>query len=238
FVLFVRRRASSFPLFTAYIAERAVTTIALYFILNHLPFSAYRYTYWSLGAVDEVLQLFVLYELAVHIFCPTGVWARDVYKTFSGAACASTVGALLLTWLAHPTAPLPIQTFILRSNFFSAALMSQLFVGMVVLSATAGLPWKTHVARVAQGLGAYSLVCVAEDILVIYVDLGRHAHLYTEVSHFRILTYLGCEGFWILTLWQEAPAPRELPERMRTQIYALQRQVEGDLIRIRSWRRN
>ena len=236
-VLFARRRASSFPAFTTYIAENAGTTVVLYFVANHLSFDAYRHIYWSLGIVDEILQLLVVYEIAVHVFCPTGVWARDVRRVFVGVACASTLVALLLTWLAHPTAPRQIQTFMLRSNFFSAALMSELFVGMVVLSATAGLPWRTHVARIAQGLGTYSILCVSRDIIVDYVGLSQHRQLYNELSHFRILTYLACEGFWIAMLWQEAPAPRELPESMRAQIYALQKQLEDDLKRIRTWRR-
>ena len=238
FVLFVRRRASSFPAFTTYIAENTGTTVVLYFVLNHFSFGAYRYSYWSLGLVNEILQLLVFYELAVHVFCPTGVWARDVRRTFLGVVCAAGAVAQLLTWLAHPTARLPIQTFILRINFFSAALMSELFVGMMALSATAGLPWKTHVARIAQGLGAYSIFCVAMDVVVNYVGLSQHAHLYAELSHLRILTYLACEVFWIVMLWQEAPAPRELPESMRIQIYSLQKQVEYDLIKIRAWRRN
>jgi hypothetical protein len=238
FALIVRRRAGSFPAFTGFVAENIVTTVVLYFVLNHLSLSAYRHSYWSLGIMDEILQLFVFYELAVHVFCPTGVWARDVRKAFLGVVCASAVVALLLTWLAHPTTRLPIQTFILRSNFFSAALVSELFVGMMVLSATAGLPWKTHVARIAQGLGTYSIVCVAMDILVNFVALSQHRHLYTELSHLQILTYLGCEIFWIVMLWRDAPAPRELPESMRIQIYSLQKQVEYDLIKIRAWRRN
>jgi len=238
FVLFVRRRASSFPAFTTYIAENTGTTVILYFVLNHLSFSAYRYSYWTLGLLNELVQLFVFYELAAHVFCPTGVWVRDVHRTFLGLVCIGGVVALLLTWLAHPTARLPIQTFILRSNFFSALLMSELFVGMLVLSATAGLPWKTHVARIAQGLGAYSIFSVAMDSVVNYVTLSRHARLYTDLSRLRILTYLGCEVFWIVMLWHEAPVPRELPESMRLQIYSLQKQVEYDLIRIRAWRRN
>jgi len=99
------------------------------------------------------------------------VWARDVRTTFAGMVCASVIVALLLTWLAHPSAPFAIQTFILRSNLFSAALMSELFVGMVVLSSIAGLPWKTHVARIAQGFGAYSIFCVAKGIVVNYIWL-------------------------------------------------------------------
>jgi hypothetical protein len=235
-VLFVRHHAASFPAFTTYVAEKSVTTIVLFFVLNHSSSAAYRHFYWSLGLVDEVLQLLVFYELAAHVFCPTGVWARDVRRVFLGVISAGAVTTLLLAWLAQPTAHSLVRTFILRSNFFSAALMSELFVAMLVLSSTAGLPWNTHVARITQGLGTYSIVCVATDIILNSVSLSQHRLVDRELSHLRILVYLGCEAYWIVTLWQEAPAPRELPESMRAQIYALHKKVEYDLIRIRDWR--
>jgi hypothetical protein len=237
-ILWTRSRARSFPIFTAYIGESIARTFALHFVLYHLSLSTYFYAYHSLGFVDEALQLLVVYELAIHVICPTGVWARDVRKTFLGLVGVSLAIALLLTWLAHPSGGLPIDTFLLRSNFFSAALMSELFVGMMVLSVTVGLPWKTHVARIAQGLGAYSIFCVAKNIGLAYVDISQHPQVFTELSHLRILTYIGCEAYWIVMLWQEAPAPRELPNAMRAQIYTLQKQVEYDLIRIRAWRKN
>jgi hypothetical protein len=234
-VLWSRRRAKTFPVFTTYIVQSIAKTVVLYFVFHHLSQRAYFYSYWSLGIVDEALQLLVFYELARHVFCPTGVWARDVRRTFLGLVCASTLLALLLTWLAHPAAPLRIQTFLLRSNFFSAALLSELFVGTMVLSVTVGLPWKTHVARIAQGLGAFSLVCVATDIVSSYAGMSRDTHTFNQLGHLQIMTYLACETYWIVTLWQEAPAPRELPEAMRTKIYTLQKQVEYDLMRIRTW---
>jgi hypothetical protein len=237
-VLFARRRAPSFPAFTIYIAENIAKTIVLYFVLNYLPFTAYVRIYRSWGIAGEIIQLFVFYELATHVFCPTRVWARDVQKAFLGMVGTGALVALLLTCLAQPTAHSLIQTFILRSNFFSAALMSELFVSMMVLSSRAGLPWKTHVAKIAQGLGAYSLVSVAKDIVLNYVSLQQHVRLDTALSHLIILTYLACEIFWVVTLWQDAPAPRELPESMREQIYSLQRLVDYDLTRVRSWRGN
>lgn len=238
FVLFVRGRARLFPLFTALIAEGAVATAVRYLVFLHFSFRAYQYCYWLLGILDEVLQLFVLYEIAVHVFCPTGAWARDVRKTFLGFAGASTIVALLLTWLANPVAPHRIQAFILRSNFFTAALMSELFVGTVVLSSTVGLPWKTHAARIAQGLGAYSIVCVGLGIINNFIGLSRGIHIFKQLSDLRSIVWMICEGYWITTLWKEAPAPRELPEAMRLQIYTLQRHVENELIRIEAWRRN
>ena len=237
-VLFIRRRAGSFPAFTAFIAANIGKTVILYLVFSHLSLRAYRGCYWSLNIGTEVLLLFVVYELAAHVFRPTGVWARDVHKTFLGAVGIASAVALLLTCLAQPTTSLAIQTFIVRSDFFSAVLMAELFVSMVVLSSSAGLPWRTHVARIAQGLGAYSIVCVVTTTIVNYVGLSNHVHLYNQFAHLETLTYIGCEVFWIVMLWQEAPAPRELPESMRTQIYVLQKRLEYDLIKFRTWRGN
>jgi len=236
-VLLIRRRAKSFPVFTVYISWSIAKAVVLYLVVGHLSQRAYFYSYWDLGIVDEVIQLLVFYELAVHVFCPIGVWARDVRRTFVGLICASTLVAFLLAWLAQPTARYPIQTFVLRSSFFSATLLSELFVGILVLSVTVGLPWKTHVARIAQGLGAYSIVCAAKDIVTNYVGLSRDARVFHELDHLRVLAYLGCEAYWIVMLWQEAPPPRELPEAMRKKLYTLQKQVEDELNTIREWRR-
>lgn len=235
-VLWTRHRAKSFPLFTIYIVWSFAEAIILYYVFYHLSQHDYFYSYWLLGFVDEALQLMVFYELAVDVFCPTGVWARDVRKTFVGVVCGSTLVAFLLTWLAHPNARLWFQTFILRSNFFSAALLSELFIGTMVLSITVGLPWKTHVARIAQGLGAFSMISAAKDIVSNYVGISRDPHIFNELGHIQVLAYVGCEAYWIVTLWQKAPEPRELPEAMRTRIYTLQKQVERDLEKIRKWR--
>ena len=194
-VLIIRRRASSFPIFTAFIAASIGKTVILYFVFYHLSFRTYRECYWSLNVADEILQLFVVYEVAAHIFRPMGVWARDVHRTFWGASGVAIAVALLLTWLAQPATRYPIQTFIVRSDFFSAVLMTELFVTMVVLSASAGLPWKTHVARIAQGLGAYSIVCVATATIVNFVGLNNHGQLYNQFSHLEALTSYWVRGF-------------------------------------------
>jgi hypothetical protein len=235
-VLIGRRRAASFPIFTTLIASDIVRTVVLYLVRSHGSDRAYARSYWSLGVLDEALQLLIVYEIAVHVFRPTGVWARDLRKAFAVIAAASLLVALGLTWLDSPNTPINLQAVVYRGNLFSAALLSELFVAMVALSATAGLPWKTHVARIAQGLGVYSIVCLACDTAA--TCLGDSVGTSLVLSHMRILTYLGCEGFWIVMLWKQAPAPRPLPEAMRAQIFALQRQVEYDLTRVRTWRRS
>jgi hypothetical protein len=111
--------------------------------------------------------------------------------------------------------------------------MSELFVGTVVLTVTVGLPWKTHVARIAQGLGAYSLLTLATTIGVASVGITANNTVFAALIRAQKLVWLACQVYWIVTLWREAPAPRELPEVMRAQIFSLQNRVKDDLIRIR-----
>jgi hypothetical protein len=236
FVLLVRHRARSFPIFTIYMAVQIGMTLVLYPISYHYPLATYRHWYWALSILCEIFDLLVIYEIAVSVFCPTGKWAQDVRRIFIAWASGSVIVALLLAWTAQPAAPRPIQTFILRNFLFCAVLSSELFVGMVFLSSTVGLPWKTHVARIAQALGAYSILTVILSVITDFVGLAHQQHTYIELSRVRNAFYLACEVYWIVMLWADAPAPRELPEAMRAQIYSLQRQVENDLIRIRSWR--
>ena len=238
FVMTVRRRVREFPLFSLYLAEGITSSIVLFLILKFLSPGAYRHAYWTRSVLDEILQLLVVYELVVHVFRPVDVWARDVRRILIEISCVSALVAGVLARMAQPATKYPIQTFIMRSNFFSAALMSELFVAMVVLSGTYGLPWKTHVARIAQGFGAYSLFCAAVNIAVIFNGLSHGSDTFRRLTDLRFPIYLACEAYWIAMLWAEAPAPRELPAAMRIQIYTLQRQVENDLVRIRSWRKN
>jgi len=238
FVLLVRGRARSFPFFTAYIAEQILSTSVAYFIFYHDPFRVYQTSFWGFEGLEEILQLCVFYEIALHVFRPTGVWAQDVKKTLLSLVAVSVVVDALLTWLAQPETPRVIQRIVLRSNLFAALLMSELLVGMVVLSATVGLPWKTHVSRIAHGVGIYSIVSVAVFITDNFIGIHRGDHTGREIERFRYLVYLVCEVYWIVMLWAEAPAPRELPAAMKMQIYTLNRQVENDLRRIRTWRQH
>jgi hypothetical protein len=238
-VLLLRRRAADFPAFTSLIAFCVARTIVLLNIALHFPIKSKPYfrTYWSLAYVNDVILFVVFYELARHVFCPTGTWARDTRRAFQALVAASVLLALGLAMLASPSAIRWYQTYILRSDFFISVLMSELFVGMMVLAASAGLPWKTHVARIAQGFGGGALISVVLQGANNYFGLGHGFRTSALIANAEGFSTLGFVGFWIVTLWQEAPAPRELPDAMLTQIYTLQRRVESDLGRIRNWRR-
>jgi hypothetical protein len=236
FVLLRRGRAAKFPAFSILIGASIARTVGLYAVLHIGTAHQYFLTYWILALVDAALQFAVVYGIAARIFRPLGSWARDVKSSLAALIFVSLLIAAGLTWLASPPTQFWLQTVVIKWNFFSSACMSELFVGMLALSVTAGLPWKTHVSRIALGLGLYSMFAVLIETSHNYFGVEGNDHLYILLSHVRMLVYLGCLCFWALTLWPDEPAPRPLTDAMRAQLSEFQQRLQDDLRRVRSAR--
>jgi hypothetical protein len=233
-VILTRHRAKAFPFFSTLIVMDIARTITLYFLALHGTKYYYRVTYTSFAMLDLTLQLCVAYEVALHVFRPTGRWAPDVRKGFTLVVLASVAIAAGLTSLPQSPAKTWLAAILIRGNFFCSVLMCELFVGMIALSVTVGLPWKPHAARIAQGLGFYSLVSVVIDAGHNIVGMERTSRISADLTLVRMVTYLICVTYWIVMLWLDAPAPRELPAELRSQLSALQRLVEYDLRKLRA----
>jgi hypothetical protein len=233
-VLLAKRRASKLPVFTALIVETILQTIILFFTYRYASSERYFYTYWTLAVVDTALQIALAYELARHVFQPLGVWAKDVRKSFAVLIAVSLVIAAGLTWLASPPTKTLRSVVVIRGDLFSSALMTELFVVMIALSVSFGLPWRTHVARVAQGYGIYAFFGIVTDAAHGY--LGDAA--YQLLSQMQIGLYIVFLVYWIITLSMEEPKPRKLPPQLHDDLRALQQKVSEILGSLRMMRSN
>ena len=236
FVLLKRHRARLFPFFTALISTNVLRTIALYTVMHDGNRDTYFYTYWSLALLDTGLQLCIAYEMASHVFRPMGIWASDSRKSLSWLLGLSVVVACGLSLLASPPAQSFVKALVIKTNLFAAAWMSELFVGMMLVSSRVKRPWNTHVAGICKGFGVYSIACVAIEVAHTYFGVLQGTEIYTALSHLRIAIYLGCVLYWIVTLWPDPPPSEELTETMRAQLFSLRRRVQYDLQRLRSRR--
>jgi hypothetical protein len=233
FVLWYRGRARGFPFFTALITLSVVKTIVLYAVLHYESKSGYFYTYWSLTLLDTMLQLCIVYEVASYVFRPLDVWAHDLRRSFAWLVGLSLSVALGLTWLASPPARTWMEAFATKGNLFAAALQSELLVAMMALSVNARIPWKTHVARIAQGMGAYMLIGVLIETGHSYFGSGREA-AFIALSHLRMTAYLGCITYWIFTMWRDERPARIMSNEMRERVFTLQTQLDYYLQDFRS----
>jgi hypothetical protein len=234
FVLWYRRRAQSFPFFTALIALNVVRTIVLYFVLTYESKQSYFYSYWSLVTLDTVLEICVVYEVARLVFRPLGEWARQLRGSFALLVGLSIIVAMGLSWLASPPARTWRQAFVTKGNLFSEALMSELFVAMMALAINARIPWRTHVAKIAQGLGAYSLISMLIESGHTYFGVGGEMPLFVALSRVRMAAYLACVAYWIINLWRNEQPSRVMTGAMREELFALQTWVDYHLKDMRS----
>jgi hypothetical protein len=229
FTLFYRGRAKAFPFFTSLVTLNVARTVVLYLIFNYGSKQTYFNTFWSLGLLDVILQLGVVYEVASRVFRPLNVWAPDVRSSFLWLLNISTTVALGLAWAENPAAQNSVQAFVARGNLFAAVLESEILVAMVALSANANLPWKTHVAKIARGLGVYSLVSVMFECAQSYTGTSRMLPTLSTLNHVLISVYLSCVVYWIISLSRNEQPARVMTPEMREKVFALGSQLAYDL---------
>jgi hypothetical protein len=220
-VLWIRGRARSFPIFTTLITLSLIRTVALFLIQRYGTTADYFYTFWLLAIADVGFQLGVVYELGSYIFRPNGHWTVGMRRHLVSWIVSSITVAMGISWIATPETKFWMQTVVIKGSFFSAALLSELFVGMIVLSSTARLPWGAHVTRISEGLGIYSIVTLGLEAARTYFGLAKNGQTYVELSHLRITVYLACLSYWIVTLWRNSPIGRQMPDHMLRQLAAL-----------------
>jgi len=233
-ILLLRKRARMFPVFTTLIVLNVIRTIVLFLINREGTKAMYFYTFWSLAFADVALQFGVVYELASKVFRPLGEWASDI-RTRLAVWIACSIGfALLLTWIPHPQSRFWMQVILLKGSFFSAALMSELFVGMMALSSIAGLSWLSHVAKIAQGLALYSVVTLVFETANTSFGLAGNDRIYGQLSRLRMVLYLCCVMYWTVSLWRNAPPARRMPDLVRRQVSVISQALDGRLDTLRS----
>ncbi len=89
--------------------------------------------------------------------------------------------------------------------------------------------------RITIGLGFYSFVCILIAAGHSYLGIDHNVRISADLTYFRMLTYLICAGYWIITLWLDAPGdPKRFLKEMGQHLPALQRQVEAYLQRLRT----
>ena len=218
--LFLTKRMSRFPIFTAYIAFLVVKTISLWY-LQRFGSSVYFYFYWSFSFADTLLELLVIGEVVRVIFRPSGNLSLDVKKPLICIASCSAAVATLIAVLASPPVDRIEVSIVLRGELFSTVMISELFVGLLIISVTFGFIWSTHVGVIVRGLGVFSMLSLVSQGLEGFLGTHHGLDLFKTLSQLQIVAYLACLTYWIVGLSQPAPETRPLPENMRVLLVRL-----------------
>ena len=97
---------------------------------------------------------------------------------------------------------------------------------MMVAASEVGLPWKSHVMAVGQGLMVWALLTVTSEGMDAFLDPSGSS---IAAYYFRGLVYLGTVSYWTVSLWREEPARQPISPALRKYIVALHDRVQYDL---------
>ena len=229
-ILLVRRLWRLFPFFTGLIAFSIARTVLLFLISSSHSGWAYFRTYYALLLVDYILQVALIFEIARTVLRPTGTWVRDARRGF---LLWASVGALLAAGIALTVSPPGMSGFDLwdaRSLVFTALLTCEMFLAMSTAANRLGLPWRSHVMAVGQGLTVWAAIALLSDLGHVVFGWNRTFATFDYVLEFA---YLGVLAFWAVSLWQPQRAREPLSPEMQKYLLALHRRVHYDLERVR-----
>jgi hypothetical protein len=205
-VLLRKHRVQKFPWFTLLIAQDALQTIVL-FCVHRYPLINF-YTYWSFEALDALLRLLVLYEVA-HVLLAqcdmniTGL-ARRYWSFF-----VVLVGVLVTVACLSPSSPyLPVKVAL------HIAQMSSICVGgftslLILATFFFGLRFRIHAQAVLYGLALYMFGKMwVHTLLLLLGNLQQWSALEVSLKPVYHMTLL----IWIACLWFEEPEVKPTPE--------------------------
>jgi hypothetical protein len=208
-VLLHKRRFQKFPWFTLLITQDAVQTIVLFCVHNYPTINFY--TYWSFEALDALLRLLVLYEVAHLLLAQCGMSLAGLARRYWSFVIV-LVGALLaFAWLTPSSPYLPVQ-IALRIGQMSSICVGGVTSLLILVTFFFGLRFRIHAQAVLYGLALYMFGKLwVHTLLLLLGDLQHWSALEVSLKPVYHMTLL----IWIACLWFEEPEVKLSPEMKR-----------------------
>ena len=198
-VLLHKRRFKRFPWFTLLIAQDAAQTIVL-FCVHRYPVINF-YTYWSFEALDAVLRLLVLYEVAHVLLAQCGMSVAGLLRRYWSffAVLAGVLAAV--AWLSPSSPYFPVQVA-LRVSQMSSICVGGVTSLLIMATFFFGLRFRIHAQAVLYGLALYMFGKMwVHTLLLLLGNLQQWSALEAGLKPVYHLTLL----IWIACLWFEEP---------------------------------
>ena len=204
-----KHRFQKFPWFTLLIAQDAVQTVVL-FCVHKYP-TVNFYTYWSFEALDALLRLLVLYEVAHLLLAQCGMSLAGLARRYWSFVVV-LVGALVaFAWLTPSSPYLPVQVA-LRIGQMSSICVGGVTSLLILVTFFFGLRFRIHAQAVLYGLALYMFGKLwVHTLLLLMGDLQHWSALEVSLKPVYHMTLL----IWIACLWFEEPEVKLTPEMQR-----------------------
>jgi hypothetical protein len=200
YAVFRRGIARRFPAFASLLVFHPFRAALLFGLSGHLRSGPASSLYGVLSFTDDVLQLMVALEMALHLVRGIGGWTR-----FRALVCLLLLGAAsVFTWITLVSVPNRMSSD--RLQLFAWFAMLALFGAVLKGSRSPNL------TRISAGLAAFSLVQFSALAGRTVAFLDRNAGQYAAWSYVPAVGYLAIVIFWLITLRKEPERTLVPPE--------------------------
>jgi hypothetical protein len=232
-VLLGRDRTYRFPWFTAAIALSAVRLIADHLLHGKLTTVVFYWQTYVGMALDAILGIMVLVELARHVFSSGKAGLLLNRRGWIGWSLVIVIAAGLVLWVwgrpwpsmtsmrAQPQEfPLLLTIiFALKAMLFTTLMTAGVGLLLRIFGRRFGFGWKTHEQQIALGLSTNAMAIVAvqaiEDMIrhnIHYAtrtegqQLVQHlGRVFTNLENARVSLWFVVLVWWIVWLWRDEP---------------------------------
>ncbi|MGB0013629.1 MAG: hypothetical protein WBQ03_18620 [Candidatus Sulfotelmatobacter sp.] len=194
YVVFRRGAARRFPVFALLIIFYPVRAALLFGLTAHVHSNLASSLFGVLSFADDLLQLMVAVELALHLIRVMGGLTGFRALVFLLAAGAASV----CTWITHLLVPHRISAG--RLQLFAWFVLVALFCAVVKGSTSSNL------TRISAGFAVFSLMQLSALAGRTLAFLHRDAGQYVAWSYVPGVGYLAVVIFWLITLRKESQA--------------------------------
>jgi hypothetical protein len=208
-ILLHKRRFQKFPWFTLLIAQDAIQTVVLFYVHRYPTINFY--TYWSFEALDALLRLLVIYEVAHVLLAQCGMSLADTARRYWSFLVVLAGVLAAVAWLT-PSSPHSAVKIALRIGQMSSLCVGGVTSLLILATFFFGLRFRIHAQAVLYGLALYMFGKLwVHTLLLLFGDLQHWSALEVSLKPVYHITLL----IWIACLWFEEPEVRLTPEMQR-----------------------
>jgi hypothetical protein len=221
-ILFVRKRAKEFPIFTIFIGSEVFRTVLLLVVLRFAT-TAYFLAYWSTGFGNYLFQAALIAEIAVIVLRPRRRWILEARKSFLIYGTAGLALAAVMAFEIGPAQSKGLDLWDARITIFTVLMTCGLFLAMLTTANRLGLRWRSQVFAIGQGLFLWAFIALLGDVG--HTALGWKRN-FVVLDHVREVTYLLVLVFWCVTFWLPEKGHTELSPEIRAHLLAAHERLE------------
>ena len=222
-ILFLRKRAREFPVFTFFVASEVFRTVLLFLVFRYGTKHGYFLAYWITGFANYLFQVGLIVEIGINVLRPTGRWVLEAGKSFLVFAATGLLVAALMAFEIGPSQSKGLDLWDTRVTIFTALMTCGLFLAMLMAANRLGLRWRSQVFAIGQGLFLWAFISLLGDVG--HAALGWNRD-FIVLDHVRMFTYLAVLVFWSVTFWQPERERAELSPEIRAYLLAAHEELE------------